>query len=87
MQTLRSALGLSQEKLAETLGCHHSLISVTEAGRSLGGVTTRKICDLYRTELVRLGLTAEDFLRGERFSPGAVRKAHSGDPAAPDRGV
>ena len=80
MKLLRQALGVTQTALAATIGCDHSLISQAEGGKPLGGPTTRAICDTYRPELVRLGLTAEDFLRGYR---GGGRTPSTGPPAAP----
>jgi len=68
MKQLRATLDLTQKALAETLDCDHSLISQAESGRMLGAETTRKICDTYRAEMVRLGLTAEDFIRGRRVA-------------------
>ena len=68
MKALREALGLTQKKVADQIGCDHSLISMAESGRELGAQTTKAICDAYRPEMNRLGLTAEDFLRGRRGS-------------------
>ncbi len=65
MKRLRSALGMTQMKLAEALGCNHGWISQAEHGQELGGETTRKVFDRYRKECDSLGLTAEDFIRGK----------------------
>ncbi len=79
MKALRTALDLTQKRLADTLGCDHSLISQAESGKPLGAITTKSICDAYRAEMARLGLTAEDFLRGYR---GGARSPLSGPPGA-----
>ena len=84
MKALRLSLGLTQAGMAESLGITHAIISRAESGTGLGAVTTRKICDRYRVEMSRLGLTAEDFLRGERWSGGSTGQPATETPATDD---
>jgi len=65
LKTLRIALRLTQEKLAETLGISAPFVSQVETGaQPLGRSTVLAICDEYRRELRLLRITAEDLLRG-----------------------
>jgi transcriptional regulator with XRE-family HTH domain len=65
MKLLREHLKMSQTALAESLDRDHSLISLAEGGRPLGGETIRLLLDTYPQQIAELGLSAEDFLRGE----------------------
>lgn len=65
---LRKALGLSQAKFAETLGLHQPNVSAVEAGvrgRSYSRRTVLAIMDRYRRQCRKLGVTAEDLVRGD----------------------
>ena len=67
LQELRQSLDLTREKFADTVGRTRAFVSLVESGRAaLGRKTVLLIVDRYRLELSRLGITAEDLLRGSR---------------------
>ena len=65
MFALRNYLGLTQTEISREIGMARSLVSMAEYGQCLGGLTTLKIMDRYRSVLDRQNLNAEDFLRGK----------------------
>ena len=52
--------------MASELGLSQSLISQAEAGSPLGRDAALAVVDRWPESMVRLGLTAEDLLRGSR---------------------
>lgn len=69
---VREALGLSPSEFGEALGITRQQVWNAENGEwGLGSKRILRLVDLYRTELNRLGITAEDLLRGCRARPAA----------------
>ena len=67
LRELREALGLNQSELADAIGRSHAFICMIESGQArLGRETVLAVMDRYRPVLNRLGITAEDLLRGSR---------------------
>jgi len=68
VKQLRRALGMTQEEFARAVGIHRTRISQVEhrPNHTLGSKTAIRIADVYRAELVRLGITVEDLIRGSR---------------------
>jgi transcriptional regulator with XRE-family HTH domain len=66
LKLLRDTLGLTQVQLAKRLKVSPGRISQVEqvAGERLGTNTILRMMELYRVEIARLGLTVEDFMRG-----------------------
>lgn len=64
---LRKALGFTQAKFAESIGIHQSNVSAVEAGargRRYSRNTIMEIMGVYRHQCRKLGITAEDLMRG-----------------------
>jgi len=73
LQELREALGLKPAELAERIGRTRAFVAMVEGGHSdMGRESVIALFDAFRDELNRLGITAEDLLRGtrERFTDG-----------------
>ena len=68
LQELREALGKERAEFAESIGRTRPFVAMVEdyEGTDLGRETVLAIFDLYRDALNRLGITAEDLLRGTR---------------------
>jgi len=69
LQELREAVGLGKEEFAGRIGCTRAFIAMVESQRpatNLGRATVLSIVDVFRDDLNRLGITAEDLLRGTR---------------------
>ena len=67
LRELREALGLNQAELAEAIGRTRVFVSMVENRQTRLGVdTVLAVVDRYRPVLNRLGITAEDLLRGSR---------------------
>jgi len=67
IKQLRKAVGLSQAAFAASVGITEGRICHIEKGRgSPGGKTLLRISEAYRAEMVGLGITAEDLIRGSR---------------------
>jgi transcriptional regulator with XRE-family HTH domain len=81
IRELREAVGLTREELAERIGRTRPFITMLEEyeGQELGRETALRLFDEFRTDLNRLGITAEDLLRGYRGAPsrGPSRPAES----------
>ena len=69
-QVLREALGLTHPEFAEKIGRSRTFVMQVEGGRdSYGSASALAIADLYRREMIQLGITVEDLLRGCPDSP------------------
>jgi len=67
LRELREAVGLSRDQMADRVGRTRPFIAMVEEGdTNLGRETVLSIFDEFRAELNRLGITAEDLLRGQR---------------------
>lgn len=67
LQELREAIGLKRDEFATRIGRSRPLVALVETGRAeLGRATVLRIFDTFRDDLNRLGITAEDLLRGTR---------------------
>ena len=63
-KVLREALRLTQVDFATAIGRSPPFVSQVESGRdAYGPETLSMIADLYRSQLVHLGITVEDFIR------------------------
>ena len=63
-KALREALRLSQVEFARAIGRSSPFVSQVESGRdAYGPETLCKIADMWRSEMLQLGITVEDFLR------------------------
>lgn len=67
LQTLRTAVDLKQEEMAERLKLSQPHYSNLENGvRKTTGDVALTVIEEFRTECTKLGLTVEDFVRGSR---------------------
>lgn len=68
LQDLRESLGLDRIAFAKAIGCTRPFVAMVEdyEDTDLGRATVLRLFDLYRDHLNRLGITAEDLLRGTR---------------------
>lgn len=67
LQELREALGLKPAELGERIGRTRAFVAMVEGGHSdMGRESVIALFDVFRDDLNRLGITAEDLLRGTR---------------------
>lgn len=67
LQVLRESLGVTRTDLADSIDRTRTFISMVESGRThLGRESVLALFERYRGDLNRLGITAEDLLRGCR---------------------
>lgn len=71
LRELRDALSLTPTELADAVGRSRPFVVMVENGKtSLGRESVLALFDRYRDALNRLGITAEDLLRGSRERSG-----------------
>lgn len=68
LQELRESLGMERADFAKSIDRTRPFVAMVEdyEATSLGRETVLAVFDLYRDALNRLGITAEDLLRGTR---------------------
>jgi transcriptional regulator with XRE-family HTH domain len=67
LKQLRLALGLTQSELGKSIGITEGRICHVENRRgNLGAKALLRLTERYRSDMVRMGITVEDLIRGSR---------------------
>ncbi len=81
LRELREALGLGVQEFADSVGLSRVFVWEVERGtKDLGRSAVLKVADVYKREMVQVGVTVEDLLRGGRI--GAASPGPAGESAA-----
>lgn len=76
LRDLRTAAGLTQVGMAELCGWDRSYVSQLETGaETLGASPALRLADVFRPQMLRLGITVEDLMRGERVQISEATRA------------